>query len=114
MSTAREFVPYIHYCVGGNTKFWGSVLYRLRREDFQATEHADGVSPAWPIDYDTLAPCYENAERCTTCTAIRRRSDRAAALALPLRRDSTRAGDGGHRRPICAARAFTRRRCRWA
>ena len=21
--------------VGGNTKFWGSVLYRLRREDFQ-------------------------------------------------------------------------------
>ena len=30
----REFLPYTHYCVGGNTKFWGSVLYRLRREDF--------------------------------------------------------------------------------
>ena len=28
--------PYMHYNVGGNTKFWGSVLYRLRREDFQA------------------------------------------------------------------------------
>jgi choline dehydrogenase-like flavoprotein len=39
------------------------VLYRLRREDFQAVEHADGVSPAWPIDYDTLAPYYERAER---------------------------------------------------
>ena len=51
-----EFLPYTHYCVGGNTKFWGSVLYRLRREDFGEVQHADGVSPAWPIDYDTLAP----------------------------------------------------------
>ena len=59
----KEFRPYTHYCVGGNTKFWGSVLYRLRREDFQATEHVDGVSPGWPIDYDTLEPFYERAER---------------------------------------------------
>ena len=58
-----SWTPYTHYGVGGNTKFWGSVLYRLRREDFQAVEHADGVSPAWPIDYDTLAPYYERAER---------------------------------------------------
>lgn len=58
-----EFAPYTHYCVGGNTKFWGSVLYRLRREDFQAMEHLDGVSPAWPIDYETLAPYYDHAER---------------------------------------------------
>src|SRR6187200_1074185 len=57
-----EFVPYMHYGVGGNTKFWGSVLYRLRREDFEDTEHADGVSPAWPISYDTLAPYYDRAE----------------------------------------------------
>lgn len=59
----REFSPYTHYCVGGNSKFWGSVLFRLRREDFQATEHMDGVSPAWPIDYDALAPFYAAAER---------------------------------------------------
>jgi choline dehydrogenase-like flavoprotein len=59
----KEFLPYTHYCVGGNTKFWGSVLYRLRREDFDATEHEEGVSPAWPIDYETLAPYYERAER---------------------------------------------------
>src|SRR5262245_52826381 len=57
------FLPYTHYGVGGNTKFWGSVLYRLRREDFQATEHVDGVSPAWPITYETLEPFYERAER---------------------------------------------------
>jgi choline dehydrogenase-like flavoprotein len=59
----REFRPYTHYCVGGNTKFWGSVLYRMRREDFQEVEHLDGVSPAWPIGYETLAPYYERAER---------------------------------------------------
>jgi len=59
----REFRPYTHYNVGGNTKFWGAVLYRMRREDFQAMQHMEGVSPAWPIDYDTLAPYYERAER---------------------------------------------------
>ena len=59
----REFRPYTHYNVGGNTKFWGSVLYRLRREDFAELPHMDGVSPAWPIDYETLAPYYDRAER---------------------------------------------------
>jgi choline dehydrogenase-like flavoprotein len=59
----HEFLPYTHYSVGGNTKFWGSVLFRLRREDFEAVELADGVSPAWPITYDTLAPYYDQAER---------------------------------------------------
>ncbi len=58
----EAFTPYTHYCVGGNTKFWGSVLYRLRREDFGELRHMDGVSPAWPIDYDTLAPYYDRAE----------------------------------------------------
>jgi choline dehydrogenase-like flavoprotein len=58
----RSFRPYTHYCVGGNTKFWGTVMYRLRPQDFQEMQHADGVSPAWPIDYDTLAPYYDRAE----------------------------------------------------
>ncbi len=61
--SGQEFQPYTHYCVGGNTKFWGSVLYRLRREDFQATAHVGGLSPQWPIDYDTLEPYYDRAER---------------------------------------------------
>jgi choline dehydrogenase-like flavoprotein len=59
----RAFSPYTHYCVGGNSKFWGSVLFRLRREDFEARPHPGGESPAWPIDYETLAPYYERAER---------------------------------------------------
>ncbi len=60
--SGTRFRPYTHYCVGGNTKFWGTVMYRLRREDFEAVEHMDGVSPAWPIDYDMLAPYYDRAE----------------------------------------------------
>jgi choline dehydrogenase-like flavoprotein len=62
-ASGREFPPYSHYNVGGNSKFWGSVLYRLRREDFQDLRHLEGTSPAWPIDYDTLEPYYERAER---------------------------------------------------
>jgi len=58
----KPFRPYTHYNVGGNTKFWGSVLYRLRREDFEALDLMDGVSPAWPINYETLAPYYDRAE----------------------------------------------------
>ena len=57
------FRPYTHYCVGGNTKFWGTVLYRLRREDFKAIEHVGGISPAWPIDYEALEPYYDRAEQ---------------------------------------------------
>ncbi len=62
-ASGAEFSPYMHYCVGGNTKFWGSVLYRFRREDFAALRHVDGESPAWPIDYTALAPYYERAEQ---------------------------------------------------
>jgi len=58
----HELAPYTHYGIGGNTKFWGSVLFRFRREDFQALEHVDGLSPAWPIDYETLEPYYDRAE----------------------------------------------------
>jgi choline dehydrogenase-like flavoprotein len=61
-AAGQPFQPYTHYNVGGNTKFWGSVLYRLRREDFGEVQHRDGVSPAWPIDYDTLEPYYARAE----------------------------------------------------
>ncbi|MDR1990331.1 MAG: GMC family oxidoreductase [Acidobacteriaceae bacterium] len=59
----HEFLPYMHYNVGGNSKFWGSVLFRLRVEDFGELTHRGGVSPAWPIDYATLAPFYDRAER---------------------------------------------------
>jgi choline dehydrogenase-like flavoprotein len=55
--------PHTNYFVGGNTKFYGAALFRLRREDFGEIKHWGGVSPAWPIAYDELEPYYLAAER---------------------------------------------------
>ena len=55
--------PHTNYYVGGNTKFYGAALFRLRREDFGELKHAEGLSPAWPITYDDLEPYYTQAER---------------------------------------------------
>jgi choline dehydrogenase-like flavoprotein len=54
--------PHTNYCVGGNTKFYGAALFRLRRQDFCAVRHHGGISPAWPISYDELEPYYTEAE----------------------------------------------------
>ncbi|MFB3817387.1 MAG: GMC oxidoreductase [Candidatus Methylomirabilales bacterium] len=54
--------PHTNYYVGGNTKFYGAALFRLRREDFGAVRHHGGLSPAWPIAYEELEPYYGQAE----------------------------------------------------
>ncbi len=58
----RAFVPNTHYWVGGNTTFYGACLMRLRKSDFEEVKHADGVSPAWPVDLTEMAPYYTEAE----------------------------------------------------
>jgi choline dehydrogenase-like flavoprotein len=58
----RPLHPHTNYYVGGNTKFYGAALFRLRREDFGELTHHGGVSPAWPIGYDDLEPYYTEAE----------------------------------------------------
>src|SRR5438876_4825526 len=55
--------PHTNYYVGGNTKFYGAALFRLRTEDFGEIKHFGGISPAWPISYDELEPYYLEAER---------------------------------------------------
>jgi choline dehydrogenase-like flavoprotein len=59
----RSFAPGVHYVVGGNTKVYGASLPRLRERDFEAVEHREGVSPAWPFTYADLEPYYAAAER---------------------------------------------------
>src|SRR5262245_19215831 len=59
----KELHPHTHYYVGGNTKFFGAALFRLRQEDFGEIHHYGGVSPAWPISYDELEPYYTQAEQ---------------------------------------------------
>ncbi len=58
----NSFNPGNYYNVGGNTKFYGSVLLRYRERDFEKVEHLGGTSPAWPISYDDLEPWYQKAE----------------------------------------------------
>jgi choline dehydrogenase-like flavoprotein len=62
-SSGRDLHPHTNYAVGGNTKFYGAALFRLRKEDLGELRHPGGVSPAWPITYDELEPYYARAER---------------------------------------------------
>ena len=55
--------PHTNYYVGGNTKFYGAALFRLREADFGEIRHHGGVSPAWPISYTDLEPYYSEAEK---------------------------------------------------
>src|SRR3954463_11189482 len=54
--------PHTNYYVGGNTKFYGAALFRMRERDFGMVKHFGGISPAWPISYDELEPYYTEAE----------------------------------------------------
>jgi len=59
----KELHPHTNYYVGGNTKFYGAALFRLRKEDFGEIRHHRGISPAWPISYEDLEPYYSQAEQ---------------------------------------------------
>ncbi|MFN7967113.1 MAG: GMC family oxidoreductase [Acidobacteriota bacterium] len=54
--------PHTNYGVGGNTKFYGAALFRMRERDFGNLRHSGGVSPAWPISYAEIEPYYTQAE----------------------------------------------------
>jgi len=58
----RPFRPGMFYFVGGHTKFFGTAMFRFRERDFEAVEHEEGVSPAWPVRYAELEPWYGEAE----------------------------------------------------
>jgi choline dehydrogenase-like flavoprotein len=58
----NPFNPGNYYFVGGNTKLYGAVLIRYRKEDFGDLEHEGGISPAWPFPYEELEPWYGKAE----------------------------------------------------
>src|SRR5262245_16188389 len=62
-SKGNDFQAGTHYFVGGNTKFYGAALLRMREKDFGEVRHHGGVSPQWPIDYAAMEPFYTAAER---------------------------------------------------
>ena len=102
--TASEFLPYTHYGVGGNTKFWGSVLYRLRREDFAGRRarrrRLAGLADRLRHARAVLRPRRAALSRARRSTASIRPSRRAGRFRT--RRFRTRAGDGGDRRRAAA------------
>ncbi len=59
----KELHPHTNFCVGGNTKFFGAALFRLRKQDFDEIRHHGGLSPAWPISYEDMEPYYTEAEQ---------------------------------------------------
>ncbi len=61
-SDGKEFAPGLHYFVGGNSKVYGSVLFRLRESDFGVVRHPDGIAPEWSVKYDEFEPYYQAAE----------------------------------------------------
>ena len=51
-----------NYYVGGNTKFYGAALFRLRPRTSGSIHHHGGLSPAWPLSYQDFEPYYTEAE----------------------------------------------------
>ncbi|HEY6746959.1 MAG TPA: GMC oxidoreductase [Mycobacteriales bacterium] len=58
----EEFPPEVNYYVGGNTKFYGAALFRLRPRDFGEVGHYGEISPAWPLGYCDFEAYYSEAE----------------------------------------------------
>ena len=60
--SGQTFHPAAGYWVGGNTKFYGGALFRMREEEFETVVHKGGISPEWCVKYDTFEPYYTQAE----------------------------------------------------
>ena len=58
----QELNPAAGYWVGGNTKFYGGTLFRMREAEFNSIVHKGGISPEWCLKYSDFAPYYTEAE----------------------------------------------------
>ncbi|MBD0277338.1 MAG: GMC family oxidoreductase [Bacteroidota bacterium] len=55
-----EFDWFRSHMLGGRTNHWGRISLRYGPRDFQPN---DGVSDAWPINYDEVKPYYDKVDR---------------------------------------------------
>lgn len=58
----KSFIPGNYYVAGGNSKFYGAVLFRYRAQDFAPLRHRGGTTTGWPFDYAAIEPWYQAAE----------------------------------------------------
>ncbi|MEJ2089692.1 MAG: GMC family oxidoreductase, partial [Gammaproteobacteria bacterium] len=57
-----EFLWWRSRMLGGRTNHWGRFSLRFSPHDFKAASR-DGLGADWPIDYEDLAPWYDEAEK---------------------------------------------------
>jgi choline dehydrogenase-like flavoprotein len=60
--SGQDLKPAAGYWVGGNTKFYGGTLFRMREEEFDTVIHKGGISPEWCLKYPDFSPYYTEAE----------------------------------------------------
>jgi choline dehydrogenase-like flavoprotein len=108
----NEFPPEVNYYVGGNTKFYGAALFRLRPQDFGEIRHHGGLSPAWPISYADLEPYYTQAEHLYRVHGRRGEDPTEGPSSAPgSPRSSTNRGSRGSA-TTCRSRGCSRSTCR--
>ena len=67
--TGKQFSPKQNYYVGGNTKFYGAILFRFRERDFEASSMSTASHPSGPCPMPTWNPGTPAPSSSTTCTA---------------------------------------------
>ena len=91
-SDGKELHPHTNYYVGGNTKFYGAALFRLRQRGLRRVRHHGGISPAWPIAYDdtgALLHARPSSSTTSTASAARIPTDRRPARPTRTRPSAT-------------------------
>ncbi len=84
-TAGAELRPHTNYYVGGNTKFYGAALFRLRREDFGELKHWGERRRRGRSRMRTSSPTTRRPSACTRSTARAARTRRTRRRARPTR-----------------------------
>ena len=97
----NEFPPEVNYYVGGNTKFYGAALFRLRPEDFGSFITTGACRRRGRSTTTNWSPTTRRPSICTSCTAITGGPDRGRGeRAIRIRAGAARAAhSAAERRP---------------
>ncbi len=90
----RDFQPEVNYYVGGNTKFYGAALFRLRPEDFGSCVTTAAYRRPGPSPTTTSNPSTPRPNTSTWCTVTTARTPARAtpAPSTPIHRCPTSLG----------------------
>ena len=94
----EAFKPHQQYFVGGNTKFYGAILFRLRERDFGEVRHYGGSRRRGRCRIKISSRTTRRRKGSTSCTGRRARTQpsRRGRDRSRSRRDRQRAATRGH------------------